>query len=146
MSATRIPSLKRKEARMTQNESLLHGWFAAGDRGDTEAFERYLHADVVVHAPMGLSTEGIEAEKAVWRAALAAIPDLKHEIKELVMDGSTIAARVEVSGTLQGEFAGISGTGQRFTIDQATFARIRDGKAAEIWEVADTGSLLRQVG
>ncbi len=59
---------------------------------------------------------------------------------------STIAARVVVTGTHMGEFVGLAATGRKFAIDQATFAHVRDGKAAEIWEVADTASLLRQLG
>lgn len=127
-------------------DSLLHKWFAAGDRGDLDAFDELLHPDVIVHAPLGLATNGREAEKAVWRAALAGVPDITHEIQELVIAGSTIAARVIVTGTHSGEFVGIPATGKRFEIDLAVFVHVRDGKAAEIWEVADTASLLRQLG
>lgn len=127
------------------NESLLHDWFAAGDAGDLDAFNTYLQADVLVHAPLGLATNGIEAEKEVWRTILAGVPDLRHEIKELVSSGSTLAARVVVTGTHQGEVVGLAATGKHFTIDPATFAHVRDGKLSEIWEVADTASLLEQL-
>ena len=39
-------------------ESLLERWFAAGDEGELDAFDDFLHPDVVVHVPLGLSTEG----------------------------------------------------------------------------------------
>lgn len=80
------------------------------------------------------------------RADSPGSPDILHEIQEIVTTGTTIAARVIVTGTHQGEFVGLHGTGRRFEIDQATFVHVRDGKAAEIWEVADTASLLRQLG
>ena len=35
---------------MNSNEELLRAWLAAGDRGDVDAFDRYLHPEVVVHA------------------------------------------------------------------------------------------------
>ena len=35
------------------NPSLLIRLFAAGDAGDLDAFDQYLHDDVVVHAPAG---------------------------------------------------------------------------------------------
>lgn len=38
--------------------------------------------------PMGLSTEGPEAEKEVWRDALRAMPDIRHDIQEVISDGS----------------------------------------------------------
>lgn len=127
-------------------DSLLERWFAAGDAGDLDAFDEFLHPEVVVHAPMGLSTVGPEAEKAVWREALHAMPDIRHDIQEVLIGASTIAARAVVTGTLQGDFAGIEGNGKQFRVDQGLFAHIRDGKIAEAWEIVDTASLLQQLG
>ena len=127
-------------------DSLLERWFAAGDSGDLDSFDNFLHPDVVVHAPMGLSTVGPEAEKEVWRDALRAMPDIRHEIQEVIEVGSSIAARAIVTGTLVGDFAGIAGNGRSFSVDQGLFAHVRDGKIIEAWEIVDTASLLRQLG
>lgn len=51
-------------------------WLAAGDVGDLDAFDGLLHPDAVIHAPAGLSTTSADEEKAVWRDALAAVPDI----------------------------------------------------------------------
>lgn len=131
---------------MTPTPTPLEAWFAAGDAGDFDAFYDFLHPDVVVRAPMGLSTAGIAAEQQVWRDALAAMPDIRHDIREVLNVGPAIAARAVVTGTLQGDFAGIEGRGQTFEIDQALFAHVRDGKIVEAWEIVDTASLLRQLG
>ena len=128
---------------MSSKPTLLEQWLAAADAGDLDAFEDYLHPDVVVHAPLGLSSRGIDEEKAVWGAALTAIPDLRHEVQEVVTEGSSSAARVVVTGTLVRSFAGVDPTGRPFRLDQVVFAHIRDGKAEEVWEVADVGVLLR---
>jgi hypothetical protein len=45
--------------------SLLERWLESGDAGDVDAFDEYLRADVLVHAPLGLSTEATE----VWEVA-----------------------------------------------------------------------------
>jgi predicted ester cyclase len=126
-------------------DSLLHRLLEAGDAGNVAAFDDLLHPDVVVHAPFGLSSEGREAEKQVWRDAVEAMPDIRHEIRQLYDAGDTLIARVVVTGTLAGEFGGIHADGQSFQIDQALFAHIRDGKADEIWEIVDTASLLQQL-
>lgn len=128
------------------NEDLLREWLAAGDRGAVEEFHRYLHRDVVVHAPLGLSTKGIEAEMAVWADAKRAMPDIRHEVQETMGSGSRAMARAVVTGTLEGPFAGLSATGTSFEIDQVVVAHFRDGVIVEAWEIADTGSLLRQLG
>jgi predicted ester cyclase len=130
---------------MEQSESVVARWLAAGDSGDVEAFDELLHADVVVHAPRGLSSEDLESEKQVWREAVAAMPDLRHEVQEVVAEGDVEMARVVVTGTLQHDFAGVSGAGQSFRMDQAVIAHLRDGKIAEAWEIADVGSLEEQV-
>ena len=130
----------------TARETWLHRWFAAGDAGDVDAFDEMLHPDVVVHAPMGLSTNGIDAEKEVWREAVAAMPDLSHEIQDAWETVAGMAARVRVSGTHQRTFGGIEATGRWFEVDQAIFVHLRNGRATEIWEVVDTASLLRQLG
>lgn len=128
------------------SDSLLERWFAAGDAGDFGSFGDFLDPDVVVHAPMGLSTQGPEAEKEVWRDALRAMPDIRHDLQEVISDGSTIAARAIVTGTLKGDFAGIAANGRSFKVDQGLFAKVRDGKIVEAWEIVDTASLLRQLG
>ena len=96
-----------------------------------------MHADVVVHAPAGLSTNSHQAEKQVWRDALAAMPDLRHAIQEVLIAGDTEMAHVTVTGTLVSNFGGLQGTGRSFRIDQAVVCHLRGGKVAEAWEIAD---------
>ncbi len=70
------------------SSTVVSRWLAAGDSGELDVFDELLHPDAVVHAPTGLSTSSVEEEKAVWRDALAAMPDLRHEVQEVVMDGA----------------------------------------------------------
>lgn len=121
--------------------SVVTRWLAAGDSGDVEEFDDLLHEEVVVHAPRGLSTEGREAEKQVWRDALAAMPDLRHEVQEVLAQGNVEMARVVVTGTLRRDFAGVPGDGRFFRMDQAVICHLDGGKVAEAWEIADVGSL-----
>lgn len=127
-------------------ETVVFRWLAAGDAGNVDAFDDLLHADAVVHAPAGLSTSSAAEEKAVWRDALKAMPDLRHEVQEVVVNGDVEMARVVVTGTLSGGFGGIEGTGRSFRIDQAVIAHLRDGKVTEAWEIADIAALRDQVG
>lgn len=127
----------------TPPKSLLEQWLAAADAGDLDAFDEYLHPDVIVHAPLGLSSRGIDEERAVWRAALDAMPDLRHDVQEVLTVGSSTAARVVVTGTIVRTFAGVEPSEEPFQLDQVVFAHIRDGKAEEVWEIADVGVLLR---
>jgi ketosteroid isomerase-like protein len=129
---------------MDQPPSVVARWLAAGDSGDFEDFDDLLHRDVVVHAPRGLSTEDLESEKQVWREALAAMPDLLHEVQEVVTQGNVEMARVIVTGTLRHDFGGVPGSGRSFRMDQAVICHLVDGKIAEAREIADVGSLAEQ--
>lgn len=128
------------------HETVVFRWLAAGDSGDFELFDGLLHANAVIHAPAGLSTTSADEEKAVWRDALAAMPDLRHDVQEVLVDGDVEMARVVVTGTMDGGFGGVDGTGRRFRIDQAVITHLRDGKVQEAWEIADIASLRDQVG
>src|SRR5215203_3128058 len=106
------------------SSTVVFRWLAAGDAGDFEAFDQLLHADAVIHAPAGLSTASADEEKTVWRAALAAMPDLRHDVQEVVVEGDVEMARVVVTGTLRDSFGGVEGTGHGFRIDQAVIVHL----------------------
>jgi len=126
-------------------QTVVFRWLAAGDAGGVDAFDELLHPDVVVHAPLGLSTTNIDDEKAVWKDALVAMPDLRHDVQEVVVDGDVEMARVVVTGTMAASFAGVDGSGRGFRIDQAVITHLRDGKVTEAWEIADIAALRAQV-
>jgi len=126
-------------------ETVVFRWLSAGDRGDVDAFDDLLHPDAVIHAPAGLSTTSADAEKQVWREALAAMPDLRHKVQEVVREGDVEMARVIVTGTMSAAFGGVAGSGRSFQMDQAVITHLRDGKVVEAWEIADVAALRAQV-
>jgi steroid delta-isomerase-like uncharacterized protein len=126
-------------------KTVVFRWLAAGDQGDVDAFDDLLHPDAVVHAPAGLSTCSADEEKRVWREALAAMPDLRHDVQEVVVDGDVEMARVIVTGTMRATFGGVPGSGRSFRMDQAVITHLRDGRIAEAWEIADVAALRAQV-
>ena len=131
---------------MISGSSVTARWLAAGDSGNLDEFDRLMHADVVVHAPAGLSTTSRDEEKQVWRDALASLHGLRHEIQEVLADGDTEMARVIVTGTIVGDLGSVTteatGAGRAFTLDQAIICHLRDGLIAEAWEIADIAALL----
>lgn len=131
---------------MSEWELLLRGYLAAGDRGDLDKLGDYLHEDVIIHDPGGQTTKGLEHEKETWRKARESMPGLRHEVQEVIVAGNVIAARVQLSEALVGQFAGIAGEGQKFKIDQALFMHIRDGKVEELRAIVDSENFRKQVG
>ena len=127
------------------HESIIYQWLTAGDAGQLDAFDELLLPDAIIHAPRGLSTTNREAEKTVWQEALAAMPDLRHDVQEVLVGRDVEMARVVVTGTMAATFAGVAGSGRSFQMDQAVIAHLRGGMIQEAWEIADVGALERQV-
>ncbi|MBE0686958.1 MAG: ester cyclase [Anaerolineaceae bacterium] len=128
------------------NQSLLDRLFTAGDAGDLDAFDQYLHDDVVVHAPAELSTVGLDSERESWRKARSSMLDLHHQFIDVFSNPTAEAMRCVVTGTMRGSYGEFSSEGNSFRVDQAVFAHVRDGKITELWEIVDNGALRDQLG
>ncbi|WP_380680232.1 ester cyclase [Salinigranum sp. GCM10025319] len=102
--------------------------------------------DFVEHGPFGQETRGPNADKERMREFLAAFPDFEATVEDVIAEGDTVAMRVRLRGTHEGEFMGIEPTGRSFEVQNMVFTRIRDGKVAERWIQPDTFALMQQLG
>ncbi len=73
------------------------------------------------------------------------IPDLKWDIKDVMVDGNRIIVRSEASGTPVGLFFGVPPSGKSFKIMTIDIHTITDGKAITAHHVEDWASALRQL-
>lgn len=73
-------------------------------------------------------------------------PDARYEILGIVAEGDTVACRVSVTGTMQGEMFGVPATGKGFSVERVHRHRVADGKLAERWAVRDDLGALIQLG
>ncbi|MFP9192505.1 ester cyclase [Natronosalvus vescus] len=100
----------------------------------------------VEHGPFGQETHGPEADKEQMRAFLDAFPDFEATVEDIIAEGDTVAMRVTLRGTHEGEFMGIEATGNSFEIQNMVFTRIEDEKIAERWVQPDSFGLMQQLG
>ncbi len=77
------------------------------------------------------------ATRKIMTEMLAAIPDLKSTIHDMLAEGDKVMTRKTLSGTLQGELMGVAPTGQPVTIEVIDILRIEGGQAVEHWVVSD---------
>jgi predicted ester cyclase len=61
-------------------------------------------------------------------------------------EGEKVVTRYTVSGTHQGEFFGVAGTGERITMSAISIDRFEDGKMVEEWPEYDLLGVMRQIG
>jgi predicted ester cyclase len=86
------------------------------------------------------------AVTAQFAHVISAFPDWHWEMRHIVVDGDYIAVHFTVTGTHRGAFQGIEATGRRVTTSEFTLYRLEDGKFAEVWDLADMDSVMRQIG
>jgi hypothetical protein len=63
------------------------------------------------------------------------VPDMKFEIKEVLVAGNRVIVRGEVSGTPSGDFFGVPYGGKSFRISAIDIQTIQDGKIAQTWHM-----------
>ena len=82
-----------------------------------------------------------------FRTVLAAFPDWRMTVEDLIGGGDKTVARVTATGTHKGEFMGVPPTGTRVDVQLIDIMRFDSaGLVCEHWGVADMLSLVQQLG
>ena len=73
-------------------------------------------------------------------------PDLESTIEDLIAERDKVVAHWRAQATHQGEYMGISPSGNRVDFRGISIYRIEGGKIAESWGVSEDLALMRQIG
>ena len=99
-----------------------------------------LFGDTVSFNGQTMSMDDVKTMTAAFRSIL---PDFHMTVESQIAEGDTVATRVSISGTHQGDYMGIEATGKYVTFRGLTYDRIVDGKIIEMWHEMDIwGTLL----
>src|SRR5215210_5020962 len=118
-------------------------------QGKTEVIDEVLHSDFVCYDPNSETGEirGAETIKGEIEYFRQAVPDLTYTVEDQVAEGDEVVTRYTVSGTHQGEFFGIPGTGNRIEFTGINIDRFDEsGKLVEEWPEYDLLGAMRQMG
>jgi predicted ester cyclase len=88
---------------------------------------------------------GRDASIKVVGGFAKSIPDMKFEIKEVLVAGDRIIVRGEVTGTPAGDLLGVPHTGKSFRIMAIDIQTIKDGKIAKTYHLENWLSALGQL-
>ncbi len=102
--------------------------------------------DYIDHRPLPGQAPGLEGAEQKWTMYIAALPDLRVTIEEMVAGGDKVAVRWIAGGTHRGELFGIPPTGKYIQGEGISIYRLADGKIAEQFEQSDRLELMRQLG
>jgi steroid delta-isomerase-like uncharacterized protein len=130
-------------------QTILHEWFEeVWNRGNTDAVERLLASDAVIHNldEQGRDSRGPEEFLAFWTRYRSAFPDTRITVHDSVEAGGVVAARWTVAGTHAGDQLGFAPTNRRIEIPGMSMAIVREGKVVEAWNIYDVMGMMRQLG
>ncbi|KEY74608.1 hypothetical protein S7711_05039 [Stachybotrys chartarum IBT 7711] len=98
-------------------------------------------------SPININDEPWETTKvtAQFEPLVEGFPDWHWEIRQLTIDGEYLALHFKVTGTHLGTFQGIEPTGRRVSTTQFTLYHLVDGKFADVWDLTDFASLIKQI-
>jgi steroid delta-isomerase-like uncharacterized protein len=115
--------------------------------GDVDGFGELLSDDFIEHEEIPGLAPSKDGVKTFFRMQIAAFPDLRLAVEDVVADGPKVVARVRYTGTQQGEFQGMPATGKAVDVQLIDiFAFADDGRVREHWGVIDLMAMMQQLG
>ena len=137
-------------AEVTRNKESFRRFQAAVNTCDAQLISRTIDelvaADATIRSPLPGNATGAEKLKRVWTVLLAAFPDLRLDVKDLIGEDDKVVARIVVTGTHRGEYMGVAPTGKSIVYDEIFIFRFADGRVTETWGVVDVFSQMKQLG
>ena len=132
-----------RPATQHNNEDVVRTCLPEASRGNYDVFETILTPSYIVHPEEARGAAGLQEMVDGYRAALG---DLRVDIEQQFSAGDRVATVSTVRGIHAGELMGTAPTGREVAFVMITISRFEDGRIAEEWEIADTVSLLAQIG
>jgi ketosteroid isomerase-like protein len=130
-----MPSLTEQQARAVI--APWYGLFNVASRGDVRAVQEQILAEDYESCAGYLPGEcwGRETSIKVVSNFKTTIPDMKFDIKEVLVAGDRVIVRGEVTGTPSGELFGVPHSGNSFRIMAVDIQTVRDGKIAKTFHM-----------
>jgi steroid delta-isomerase-like uncharacterized protein len=117
--------------------------------GKTEIVDELLHSEFVCYDPNSEAGEirGADTIKGEIEYFHSAVPDLTWRVVDQIAEGEKVVSRWEASGTHQGEFFGVPGSGKRIEMTGINIDRFDEsGKLIEEWPEYDLLGAMKQMG
>jgi predicted ester cyclase len=118
-------------------------------QGKVEVIDEVLDPDFVCWDPNSESGEirGADTIKGEIEYFHSAVPDLTYTVEDQVVEGDKVVSRWKASGTHQGEFFGVPGSGRRIEMSGIQIDRFDEsGKLIEEWPEYDLLGAMKQMG
>jgi len=115
--------------------------------GDIDGFAGNLADDFVEHEETPGLAPTKDGVRAFFQMQLAAFPDLRMDVEDVVANGDKVVARVRLTGTHRGGFMGVPATGKDVDVQLIDVFHLGAyGLVHEHWGVLDALAMMQQLG
>lgn len=127
------------------NEAVMRRWFEeVWNQGREEVIDE-LFPDGLAHGLGDEPVRGAENYKPFFHSLRGAMPDVKITVEDSISEGDKVAMRCRISATHTGQGLRKNPTNKPLNFEFIFFARIKDGKIAEAWNVVDFMKMYSQI-
>jgi steroid delta-isomerase-like uncharacterized protein len=128
------------------NAAVARRWFEeVWNQRRAETVDELLRPDSVGHTESGDVVGPDDFKNKVHAELLAALPDIRVTVEDVIADGDNVVVRWSASGTHRGDGMGLKATGRAVTFRGLTWMVVRGGKLVEGWDAWNQEGLLRQL-
>jgi steroid delta-isomerase-like uncharacterized protein len=132
---------------MPDNLEIAKKAIAAINAHDIDTYLQFIDDSYVAESEIyPAPVHGKGGARQSMQTMLQAFPDIHFEIEQMLASGDHVVSRVLVTGTHQGNFAGIPPTGRQVSWRMCNVVEIRDGRAIRNRIYGEYLSLVRQLG
>ena len=130
------------------NRAFARKWFEeVWQKHNMDAIEKMVAPGATIQNPASPQPlHGPEGAREAVQRIMQGFPDLSVRIEDIVADEHQVGVHFIASGTHEGEFMGVSPTGQTVTVHGTSFQRLEEGQVVEEWDLVDMLGVMRQVG
>lgn len=115
--------------------------------GDIALGQSVIASDVVFYAPTSPEPmHGFQGYTAVLDMMRGAMPDVKWEAEEFIVDDDKVLVRFTMTGTQTNPFMGMPASGRKVCVTAMNIYELRDGKIIREHGLPDLFTMLMQLG
>ena len=130
-----------------RNKAVIHRFVEeVQNKQNWEVYDELNDPEFVNHSAAPGVPADREGGKIFLQAFAAAYPDVHFTVDDMIAEGDQVVTKKTLSGTNQGDFAGIPATGKHVTLQFVDIMRVRDGRIVEHWLCMDQLSWMQQLG
>jgi steroid delta-isomerase-like uncharacterized protein len=130
-----------------ENKATLQRFFdELFTQGDLNVADELVAANYLNHNAVPGETPGREGLKQFVAYLHRAWADLNFAVEDQIAEGDKVTTRFTITGTHQGEFAGVPATGKPIRIQAINIHRVTDGQIQEAWVEWDAMGMMQQLG